>query len=157
MTRRKAPNRSGKALMGKAHMNKALAQGDYQLLAQFRGVLRQFLAFSEAAAHDAGLTAQQHQALLALKAMPGDAPVTVGALAAQLGIHHNSAVGLVNRLAVARLLQRRPDPADGRRATLVLTAKAERALATLTAVHRDELRRLTPLLKPLLTEIGEED
>ncbi len=42
----------------------ALAISDYQTLAEFRYLLRQFLTFSESVARRAGLTAQQHQALL---------------------------------------------------------------------------------------------
>jgi DNA-binding MarR family transcriptional regulator len=128
-----------------------LAQADYRLLAEFRWLLRQFLAFSEAEALDAGLSPQQHQALLAIKGF-GER-ITIGDLAERLSIRHNSAVGLVDRLEKMRLLTRQVDPADGRRVTLALTDDAEKLLAGLTAAHRDELRRLTPLLKPLLNKL----
>jgi hypothetical protein len=36
---------------------------------------------------------------------------------------------------------------------LTLTKKGENALAALSAAHRDELRRLTPMLKPLLARM----
>lgn len=42
-------------------------QENYRLLADFRYALLKFLAFSEAAARAAGLSAKQHQALLAIK------------------------------------------------------------------------------------------
>ncbi|MDE2266640.1 MAG: MarR family transcriptional regulator [Alphaproteobacteria bacterium] len=128
-----------------------LTQADYRLLAEFRRLLRQFLAFSEAEALDAGLSPQQHQALLAIKGAEG--PTTIGDLAERLSIRHNSAVGLVDRLEKMRLLTRLADPADGRRVTLALSDDAEKLLAGLTAAHRDELRRLTPLLKPLLNKL----
>ena len=38
---------------------------DYRLLADFRYLLRQFFVFAEQGAKAAGLTAQQHRALLA--------------------------------------------------------------------------------------------
>ena len=114
-------------------------------------MLRQFLAFSEAEALDAGLSPQQHQALLAIKGAEG--PTTIGDLAERLAIRHNSAVGLADRLERLHLLARQTDPADGRRVTLALTGDAEKLLAGLTAAHRDELRRLTPLLKPLLNKL----
>ena len=46
-----------------------MREADYAALAQFRYQLRTFLAFSEAAAQSAGLTPQQHQALLAIKGL----------------------------------------------------------------------------------------
>ena len=47
--------------------DQALHQTDYQRLAEFRYHLRGFLKFSERAAAQMGLSAQQHQALLAIK------------------------------------------------------------------------------------------
>ncbi len=134
-----------------APAGRELTQADYRLLAEFRRLLRQFLAFSEAEALDAGLSPQQHQALLAIKGAEG--PTTIGDLAERLAIRHNSAVGLADRLERLHLLARQTDPADGRRVTLALTGDAEKLLAGLTAAHRDELRRLTPLLKPLLNKL----
>lgn len=129
-----------------------LRASDYRLLAEFRFLLRQFLAFSEEAAREAGLAPQQHQALLAIKGYDG--PMTIGDLAERLAIRHHSAVGLVDRLVEAQLVIRDDDPADRRRVALSLSRKAETVLAKLTAAHRDELRRLAPMLKTLLHEIG---
>jgi DNA-binding MarR family transcriptional regulator len=134
-------------------MAAALEQGDYETLAQFRHLLARFLAFSEDAARDAGLSTRQHQALLAIKGYPGGAAVTVGDLAGRLVIRHHSAVGLANRLEASGYLKRSADAADRRRIILTLTKKGERALAGLSAAHRDELRRLTPMLKPLLARM----
>lgn len=126
---------------------------DYQVLAEFRHLMARFLAFSEDAAKGEGLAPRQHQALLAIKGYPGGGIVTIRDLAGRLCIKHNSAVELVDRLEHMRLLTRRSDPADGRRVTLALTAKAEDVLAALSTAHRDELRRLMPLLKPLLVQL----
>src|SRR5579863_9005627 len=82
-----------------------LSRPDYQRLAEFRYVLRRFLIFSENADAAAGLTAQQHQALLAVKGFTGAAAVTTGGLAERLGIRHHSAVGLVDRLVDKKLFQ----------------------------------------------------
>lgn len=131
-----------------------LPLSDYRLLAEFRRLIARFLAFSEAAAREAGLAPRQHQALLAIKGHPGGADVTVGDLAEWLGIRHHSAVGLADRLAAGGYLARRADPQDGRRMRLSLTARGERTLAGLAAIHREELRRITPLLKPVLAELG---
>ncbi len=127
---------------------------DYRTLAGFRHALRQFLAFSEAAAAGEGLTSVQHQALLAIKGMPdtGKGDVSVGDLAAWLGVRHHSCVGLVDRLAALGLVRRRADPRDGRRMTLRLTARAQDKLARLSAAHRDELSRLSGSLGAVLAE-----
>src|SRR5690606_9213403 len=71
--------------------------GDYEALAMFRLTLRRFNAFSESAALQAGLKPQQHQALLAIKALSATAPPSVGDVADQLLIRHHSAVELINR------------------------------------------------------------
>ncbi|OJW23389.1 MAG: MarR family transcriptional regulator [Rhodospirillales bacterium 69-11] len=124
-------------------------------MAEFRYLLRRFLAFSETAAKDAGLTPRQHQALLAIKGFGGEEPVAIQDLAERLGVQHHSAVELVDRLAEAGLLDRRADPVDRRKVRLVPTAAAERHLATLSAAHLDELRRLRPALIGILQALDE--
>jgi DNA-binding MarR family transcriptional regulator len=125
-----------------------LSLKDYRALARIRRDMRQFLEFSAQAAQDAGLTPAQHQALLAIKGMTE--PVTVGTLAAWLGIRHHSAVGLVDRLAKGKLVTRIADPDDRRRMRLMLTPRANAKLAALSQVHRAELRRFSAALAPLL-------
>jgi DNA-binding MarR family transcriptional regulator len=132
---------------------KLLTGADYQVLAEFRFLLRNFLAFSEEAAREAGLAPQQHQALLAIKGFPGDGPPSMGDLAARLGIRHHSAVGLADRLATAGWLRRTPDADDARRVTLALTKAGEAKIADLSAAHREELRRLAPMLRQVLARI----
>lgn len=123
---------------------KTMTDEDYRALATFRRALRRFLAFSEAAAARMGLTPAQHQALLAIRGMP--APVHVGSLATWLGVRHHSCVGLVDRLAGLGLVTKTADPLDGRRIRLALTGRALRKLESLSAVHREELRRQAPAL-----------
>ncbi|HET9106541.1 MAG TPA: MarR family transcriptional regulator [Steroidobacteraceae bacterium] len=134
-----------------------LSLADYQLLAEFRHVLARFLTFSADAARAEGLAPRQHQALLAIKGHPRGAHVTVGDLAERLYIRHHSAVGLVDRLVQSGYLVRRTDMEDRRRAVLSLTPAGEKALAALSAVHREELRRIAPLLGPLLKQLGTPD
>lgn len=134
-----------------------LSPDAYQLLAEFRFVLAQFLSFSAKAARSAGLAPRQHQALLAIKGSRGGSHMTVGDLAHRLGIRDHSAVGLVNRLVDGGYLVRRTDMDDKRRALLFLTPRGEKVLAGLSATHREELRRIAPLLKPLLSQLGSPD
>ena len=134
-----------------------LALHDYEILAEFRYLLMRFAAFSEQAAHAAGLAPRQHQALLAIKGYPGGGKTTIGELAERLGIRHHSTVGLVDRLVRRGYLVRRADPRDRRRTFLSLTPSGEQALAGLAAAHRRELRRVAPLLKSLLARLGPEE
>jgi DNA-binding MarR family transcriptional regulator len=130
-----------------------LRSHEYQQLAAFRRALREFLRFSEAEAEKGGLTAQNYQALLVVRACPESERVTINELARQLFIRHNSAVGLVDRLTKQGLLAREPAPEDGRKVHLRLTAKGERLLERLVEVHREELRRIGPQLEALLHAI----
>ena len=133
-----------------------LADADYERLAEFRYLLRQFMIFSEDAAGQAGLTAQPHQALLAIKGFGRDKPLTTGELAERLGVRHHSAVGLIDRLLSKSLVKRQSGAEDRRQVLLTLTPKAEAMLAKLSAAHRDELKRLAPLLQTLLTHFKPE-
>ncbi|HEX7775789.1 MAG TPA: helix-turn-helix domain-containing protein [Parvibaculum sp.] len=122
----------------KAH---AISDDDYRALAAFRHALRQFLAFSEDAAREIGLTPQQHQALLAIKGHASGTEVTIGDIAGHLLIRHNSAVELVNRLVVAKLVRKTAAKEDKRRVVVALTAHAEALLRDLSAAHLLELQR----------------
>jgi DNA-binding MarR family transcriptional regulator len=128
----------------------ALTRADYEKLAAFRYALRQFLRFSEEAAHAAGVTPQQHQALLAIKGYPGRDWVTMSELAERLQVQHHSAVGLADRLVDEKLLTRKPSASDRRAVHLHLTARGERVLAGLGAAHRAQLTQIGPHLKLLL-------
>lgn len=132
---------------------RAPTQQDYELLAEFRSTLRGFLAFSEEAARQAGLTPQQHQALLAIKGSPGKAPVSVGDLAERLQLRHNTTVELANRLSDAGLIARLADAADKRRVWLKVAPKGEAHLAALSKVHLEDLRRMRAVLRRLLDRL----
>jgi DNA-binding MarR family transcriptional regulator len=130
----------------------ALQTADYHLLAHFRHHIRRFLAFSETAARRAGLTAQQHQALLAIRASQ-EHGTTIGDLAKWIGIRPHSAVGLINRLVRGGWIDREQGKQDRRQVFLYLTRKGERVLSTLSLQHRSELSRLGPILRAILTRI----
>ncbi|MGZ4972490.1 MAG: MarR family winged helix-turn-helix transcriptional regulator [Limisphaerales bacterium] len=131
----------------------AFTKRDYEMLAAFRYSLRQFLKFSEDAAHKAGLTPQQHQALLAIKGFPDRDFVMIGELAERLQLVHHSAVGLVDRLEKQKYIRRTPNPLDHRKVHVKLTAKGEKVLEKLSTEHREQLRRLTPQIHPLLENL----
>jgi DNA-binding MarR family transcriptional regulator len=128
----------------------AISKHDYEILASFRYALRMFLRFSEEAAHETGLTPQQHQALLVIKGFPGRDQVTVGELAERLQIRHHSAVGLADRLVKHKYLARTRDSKDHRVVYVGVTARGEKVLEKLTSQHREQLRRLEPQIKSVL-------
>lgn len=132
-----------------------ISKPQYESLASFRFALRKFLRFSEDAAGAAGLTPQQHQALLAIKGFPGRDYVTVGELAERLQIKHHSAVGLVDRLVLEKLVQRDASAEDRRCVNIRLTARGEAVLEELSALHREQLRRIGPELSTLLQSLGQ--
>jgi len=131
-----------------------LKKEDYEMLAAFRYALRQFLRFSEEAAATAGLSPQQHQALLAIKGYPGRDYVSVGELAERLQIRHHSAVGLVDRLVADGLVVRQTDPEDRRRVCVKLTGAGESRLEALSTAHHEEIRRMGPKLSAILDQLA---
>ena len=129
-----------------------VSPSEYETLASLRYALRQFLHFSEQAAVDAGLTPQQHQALLAIKGFGGNR-MTIGELAERLQLRPHSAVGLANRLVVQGLARRKRATADRRQVHLLLTARGETVLERLSATHKEQLRRIGPDLRMLLDRL----
>jgi len=128
-----------------------LTQTGYRALADLRFLLRQFSAFSSAAANEAGLPAQQHQALLAIKGTADNEAMTVGQLAARLLIAPHSAAELVKRLEHAGYATVSTDSNDRRRHVLALTEKAEAVLEVLSDAHLNEIKNLAPRLVEALT------
>jgi DNA-binding MarR family transcriptional regulator len=133
-------------LLKKAEQRHQLATRDYAQLAAFRFTLRGFLQFSEAAAAQAGLTSQHYQAMLILRGWPEGSAPTIGDLAQQLLIKHNSAVGLVDRLVREKLVVRKRSSTDRRKVELTLSPRGRQVLAKLAEMHRGELRRIGPLM-----------
>lgn len=128
----------------------ALSKAQYESLAGLRHALRSFLRFSQDAARTAGISPQQHQALLAIKGFPGRDYVTIGELAVRLHVRHHSAVGLVDRLVRRQLVRRTPSKDDRRRVHVRLSASGEALVARLSAAHLQELRQIRPQLRRLL-------
>jgi DNA-binding MarR family transcriptional regulator len=131
-----------------------LSKSEYESLAAFRYALRQFLRFSEEAAKGAGITPQQHQALLAIMGFPGRDQVSVGELAERLQLRHHSTVELVDRLVELKLVARAQSPIDRRSVLVRPTARGVQVLGKLSAAHRQQLRRLGPKFAVLLKKLA---
>jgi DNA-binding MarR family transcriptional regulator len=129
-----------------------LTDTDFAALASFRHALRRFLHFSADAAEGAGLTSQQHQALLAIRGSAGR-EMLVGALAERLMLRPHSTTELVNRMEKLGLVCRAAGANDRRQVTVRLTAKGDQMLNGLSEAHREELLRLRPLLGELMSKL----
>lgn len=125
---------------------------DFRALANFRYELRLFLSFSKKAARNVGLTTQQHQALLAIRGF-GTNGLGVGELADRLLLRPHSASELVDRLQRVGLIKRASFDQDKRQVRVVLTEEAEIKLARLSHIHREELRRIGPVLNEVLSAV----
>lgn len=127
-------------------------QQQIEALAGFRGALRRFLAFSEEATREAGITALQYQALLAIKARPGGA-ILVGELGDDLLIKPNRSVQLVDRLSSMNLVKREHSEADRRLVHVSLTASGEVLILELAALHLAQLGKRKKQLADIVRQI----
>ena len=130
----------------------SLKDEDYKALANFRYTLRQFMAFTEAEVAQSGLTPQQHQALLAIRTCEAS-EATVGYVAERLLLKPHSATGLIDRMVASGLVERGQSKLDRRQWALRLTPEALGLLDTLSEAHRDEIRRVRPLLIDIMQQI----
>jgi DNA-binding MarR family transcriptional regulator len=126
----------------------------FAAIAAFRYELRRFLAFSEQAAAEVGLPAQQHQALLAIMGHAEKGPPSIGQLAELLLVAPHTAAELVARMVEAGLVVKTPCPLDRRRAELTLTTRARTLLDRLTPAHLEELKTLEPALTRALGKLS---
>jgi len=124
----------------------------YEGLAGFRSVLRRFLAFSEAATREAGVTPGQYQALLVVKIHPTGA-IMIRELADQMLLQHHGAVQLVDRLVRMGLVARRQSTTDRRIVLVALTGKGSKLLERLASAHIKELLKHEALLAESLRRL----
>jgi DNA-binding MarR family transcriptional regulator len=123
---------------------------DYVRLLSVRTGLRRFEHWSAEQAAEHGMTASQHQLLLAVRGHDDPQGPTIGQIADYLLIRHHSAVELVDRTVAAGLVVRNRDGDDHRVVRLRLSAQGARTLASLTSAHLEELERLTPLFESMI-------
>lgn len=139
----------------RGHPGQPITKPEYQRLAAFRYTIRRFLRFSEQESRAAGLTPQQHQALLAIKGQASGERATISELAEWLQLEHHSVVELIDRMVASGLVRREPNPRDRREVLVSLTPRGEDILCRLSTTTRDELRRLAPALHEMLEILDE--
>jgi DNA-binding MarR family transcriptional regulator len=127
-----------------------VSDADYSRLLAVRTGLRRFERWSAEQAATQGLTASQHQLLLAVRGHAEPQGPTIRQVADYLLVRHHSAVELADRTEAAGLITRTRDEADHRVVRLRLTADGERVLSALSAAHLEELANLTVLFESLI-------
>lgn len=137
-----------------AHVNPQLLPEDYEALADFRYAMRKFLSFSKhALAAEAGLTPEQYEALLALKAFGGPPGMTIRQLSERLQVKHHTTVSLVDKLERSRFVRRERGVEDRRTVRVSLTAAGARVLAKVAVLHRREIRVRSPEMIEALSRL----
>lgn len=131
-----------------------IRDADYARLLAVRTGLRRFERWSAEQAATEGLTASQHQLMLAVRGHGDPAGPTIRQTAEYLLIRHHSAVELADRCAKADLIVRVPDAIDHRIVRLQLSRDGARRLAALTSAHLEEIARLTPLFESLIDTLA---
>ena len=120
-------------------MPKRLTDGEFAALARFRAAMRGYFHAAEVAARDVGLTAAQHQLLLAVRGTTPDLPPSVSELSRSLYLKVHSTMGLIARAERAGLVHTWTDDRDARRQLVAITAKGARLIALLYESHKREL------------------
>lgn len=91
------------------------------------------------------ITGSEHEVLRCVAARPGG---TVTAVARTLGLQPSNVSTTVRSLVGRDLVERLPDPADGRRSLLYPTARAERHRELLDVARSDVVERALAALPP---------
>lgn len=130
-----------------------VTDADYTRLLRLRTQLRKFEHWSAEQAAAMGLTASQHQLLLAIRGDGGQDGPTIGDVADYLLVRHNTAVELINRTQELGLIDRQRDSADHRVVRLTLTDEGRKRLNALSADHIEELARLAEVVDELFATL----
>jgi DNA-binding MarR family transcriptional regulator len=137
---------SGRKSLGK----KALGDADYRALSEFRYHIRCYLEFSDQAARTSSIEPKQYQLLLVIRGLPRNVEPTVGVLAQQLRLRHNSVVELINRAEANGLVKR---SRSGTRVFVRLSRRGARVLERAVEERLKELRVAGPALAKALQQL----
>ncbi len=117
--------------------------------AEIQHAIARILRATRKAIQRAGLTRRQYELLLILK-RPAGAPLSMGEIAAHLGIRPHSAVELADRLERRGVARRRRIQ---RRVILETTARGDRAVDSVASEERESLRSIAPVLRIGITTV----
>lgn len=136
------------------------------VMRQLRRMVKALQTYSSEVEARFGLTGPQ---LWALWSVQQQGPTGLKELAQAMHLHPSTVVGVVDRLEAKGLLLRKPDPVDGRRVRIALTAAGRRTVAQaphpaqgqlihgLQAMRRGEVAQLHETLSRLVAVMEAED
>ncbi|MBB4660958.1 MarR family winged helix-turn-helix transcriptional regulator [Conexibacter arvalis] len=126
----------------------------YARLAALRAGIRRYLAWAEQRAREHGMTPAQVQLALAVRSCDDPAGPTLTELADTLLLRHHSVVGLVDRAALAGLVERVRDDARPTHVHVRLTAEGAERLEALSLLHLRWLEQHAPELAETWAAFG---
>jgi DNA-binding MarR family transcriptional regulator len=143
-------------------------EGVYTAMRAVTSIMRAqqiLIAGLDAALRPFGLTFSRYEALVLLT-FSSTGALPLSKIGERLQVHATSVTNVVDRLEVAGLVQREPNPRDGRGTLAVITAEgrkvADRATRELhkdqfglAGLTEDELRRLFSILRRLRVDAGD--
>jgi DNA-binding MarR family transcriptional regulator len=129
--------------------SRSSTQAEIEHAAAFRAELRRFLARTETATSEAGLTPQRYDLLLAIKAAGGEA--NVNQLCSYLQMRQTAVTELVKRAEEAGLAVRTQSTIDRRVVLVSMTEEAERRLQRGFEALREDRAALAESLDQLKT------
>lgn len=124
-------------------MDEDVTQGEILRTAEFRRLLRRFLAHGDAAVRGAGLTPQRYLLLLAIEGAPDMSQTrSIGRLADDLQLAQSSVTELVDRAESAGLVARVAANGDARTVLVRLTELGDDHLRAALVAVRSEREQL---------------
>lgn len=132
----------------------ALTESDYRALFAFRMALTRFQHWHAQQVSRAGLTSQQYNLLLAIRAHPKPGGPSIRELSDYLMLRHHSAVELVDRAVGTGMVRRVTDRRDRRVVRVRLSSAGETLVRDLENLHREELRQIAPALSMIYESLS---
>ena len=115
-------------------------------VAEWLRLIRSFLVECEQVARSVGLTADQYEALVAIKGLPSKMRPTTASIADRLSMGVQRTVRLIDQLVQRGLVQRVASSANRRVRLVCLSAAGEAILQRLSEYHRQQLHAHLPVL-----------
>jgi DNA-binding MarR family transcriptional regulator len=135
-----------------------VTQNEILQTAEFRRLLRRFLAHGDAAVREAGLTPQRYLLLLAIEgAADMSRTRSIGQLADDLQLAQSSATELVDRAQAGGLVVRASADGDARTVLVRLSAAGDDRLRAAIAAVRSEREQLLARLDEARSHLSRHD
>jgi DNA-binding MarR family transcriptional regulator len=135
-----------------------VTQDEILQTAEFRRLLRRFLAHGDTAVREAGLTPQRYLLLLAIEGAPDMSRTrSIGQLADDLQLAQSSATELVDRAEAAGLVVRASANGDARTVLVRLSAAGDDRLRAAIAAVRSEREQLLERLDEARSHLSRYD